>query len=48
MYEGKGYGSKFGAAKDESKEDPFADFEGTGSRDVTSRPRPGDHDEFHV
>jgi len=53
-YEGGDYGSKFGAGKDmknESKEDPFADFEGTsirGERDVTSRPRPGDHDGFHV
>lgn len=32
---------------DDSKEDPFADFEGA-SRDVTSRPRPGEHDTFHV
>jgi hypothetical protein len=53
-YEGGDYGSKFGASKDlkdDSKDDPFADFEGTstrGERDVTSRPRPGDHDGFHV
>jgi hypothetical protein len=56
-YDGGDYGSKFGPGKDfkedskDSKDDPFADFEGTsgrGERDVTSRPRPGDHDEFQV
>jgi len=48
-YEG---GSSFGHdMKDDSKEDPFADFEASShphERDVTSRPRPGEHDTFHV
>jgi len=52
-YEGGDYGSKFHGSdsdrdlKEDHKEDPFADFEGN-TKDVTSRPRPGDRDEFHV
>jgi hypothetical protein len=50
-YDGGDYDSKYAAGrdlKDDGKEDPFADFEGASGRDVTSRPKPGDHDEFHV
>jgi hypothetical protein len=44
-YDGGDYVGGFGAGKD-SKDDPFADFE--GDRDVGDRPKPGEHDGFHV